>query len=206
MPTCKKCNSERTKKNGIVSNKQRFKCKYCGCNFRLGDNRTNDKVAAKKALCILLYVMAKGSYRMLGRILKIDHTLVYRWIRAFGESLPEPEVSGEIKEIEFDEMWHFLISKKLWVIKAIDRSTERTVAWVLGGRDSTTFQRLYDKVKHPENCTFYTTGTPLRMYCHANGIKSAKSIQLTLNTITVTLVIIKDVLNEKRRSFRRRIL
>jgi len=56
--------------------------------------------------------MGKGSFRMLGRILKIDHTLVYRWIRAFGESLPEPEVSGEITEMEFDEMWHFIGSKK----------------------------------------------------------------------------------------------
>ena len=30
------------------------------------------------------------------------------------------------------------------------------MAWVLGGRDSATFRRLYDKVKHLENCTFYT--------------------------------------------------
>jgi insertion element IS1 protein InsB len=30
------------------------------------------------------------------------------------------------------------------------------VAWVLGGRDSKTFKRLYDKVKHLKNCTFYT--------------------------------------------------
>ena len=30
------------------------------------------------------------------------------------------------------------------------------MAWVLGGRDSATFKRLYDKVKHLENCTFYT--------------------------------------------------
>jgi len=112
MPNCKKCNSDRIIKNGIVANKQRYKCKDCGCNFRIGDERTNDKIAAKKALCYLLYAMAKGSYRMLGRILNIDHTLVYRWIRSFGESLPEPEVQGEIKEIEFDEMWHFLFSKK----------------------------------------------------------------------------------------------
>ena len=112
MPTCKKCNSERTVKNGIVSGKQRYKCKDCGCNFRLGDNRTNDKVIAKKALCMLLYAMAKGSYRMIGRILKIDHTLVYRWIRAFGETLPEPDVSGDITQMEFDELWHFVKSKK----------------------------------------------------------------------------------------------
>jgi len=30
------------------------------------------------------------------------------------------------------------------------------VAWVLGGRDTSTFQRLYDKVKHLTDCTFYT--------------------------------------------------
>ena len=30
------------------------------------------------------------------------------------------------------------------------------MAWVLGGRDTATFQRLYNKVKHLTNCTFYT--------------------------------------------------
>jgi transposase len=112
MPVCKKCASEKITKNGIVAGKQRYRCKECGCNFREGDGRTNSKIAAKKALCVLLYSMGKGSFRMLGKILKIDHTLVYRWIRAFGESLPEPEVSGEITEMEFDEMWHFIGSKK----------------------------------------------------------------------------------------------
>ena len=112
MPTCKKCGCEKAVKNGVVGGRQRYRCKECGCNFREGDGRTNEKIAAKKALCILLYAMAKGSYRMMGRILKIDHTLVYRWVRAFGESLPEPEVSGEITQMEFDEMWHFIGSKK----------------------------------------------------------------------------------------------
>jgi len=112
MPTCKKCGALHTVKSGIVSGKQRYYCKGCGCNFREGDNRTNNKIAAKKALCILLYAMAKGSFRMMGRILGIDHTLVYRWVREFGESLPEPEVPGNIRQIEFDEMWHFIKNKK----------------------------------------------------------------------------------------------
>jgi len=30
------------------------------------------------------------------------------------------------------------------------------VAWVIGGRDTATFQRLYDNIKHLENCIFYT--------------------------------------------------
>ena len=112
MSTCKRCGSDQTTKNGIVAEKQRYKCKKCGCNFRDGDKRTNDKIAAKKALCILLYATAKGSFRMIGRILGVDHTLVYRWVREFGESLPEPEVKGDIQQIEFDEMWHFIKSKK----------------------------------------------------------------------------------------------
>ena len=112
MIKCKNCESERTVKSGIVAGKQRYLCKECGYNFREGDNRTNDRIIAKKALCILLYSMAKGSFRMLGRILCIDHTLVYRWIREFGESLAEPEVPGEITQMEFDEMWHFIGSKK----------------------------------------------------------------------------------------------
>ena len=30
------------------------------------------------------------------------------------------------------------------------------MAWVLGGRDSATFRRLYNKVKHLTDCMFYT--------------------------------------------------
>jgi len=30
------------------------------------------------------------------------------------------------------------------------------VAWVLGGRDTKTFRRLYNKVKHLKDCIFYT--------------------------------------------------
>jgi hypothetical protein len=49
---------------------------------------------------------------MLGRILEIDHTLVYQWIRAFGETLLEPAVVGEISQMEFDECGILLVQKK----------------------------------------------------------------------------------------------
>ena len=45
---------------------------------------------------------------------------------------------------------------KKWIIKAVDRSTRRTVAWVIGGRDTATFRRLYAKVEHLTGCIFYT--------------------------------------------------
>jgi len=109
---CKKCESEQIVKNGIVAGRQRYKCKKCNYNFREGDNRTNEGIAAKKALCLLLYTLGKGSFRMMGRILDVDHVQVYRWIREFSALLPEPDVPLDIKHMEFDEMWHFVGSKK----------------------------------------------------------------------------------------------
>jgi len=41
-------------------------------------------------------------------------------------------------------------------MKAIDRCTGRPIAWVLGGRDTATFRRLYEKVKHCRHCIFFT--------------------------------------------------
>jgi insertion element IS1 protein InsB len=41
-------------------------------------------------------------------------------------------------------------------MKAVDRGTGRTMAWVRGGRDAATFQRLYDKVTQLTDCVFYT--------------------------------------------------
>jgi len=112
MKKCKRCESKKIVKNGKITGVQRYKCKECGYNFRKGDKRTNKKIAAKKALCILMYSKGKNSYRMIGDILKIDHTVVYRWIRRYSESIEEPEVSAAIEEMEFDEMWHFIGSKK----------------------------------------------------------------------------------------------
>ena len=49
-----------------------------------------------------------------------------------------------------------LKKNKLWIIKALDRASRRTVAWVLGHRSAATFQRLYNQVSHLTECRFYT--------------------------------------------------
>ena len=112
MPNCKNCKSERTVRNGIVRGKQRYKCKECGYNFVEGDGRTNEKIIAKKAMCVILYSLGKASFNMLAKVFDTWPSLVYRWIVEAGAKLPEPEISGEIKHMEFDEMWHFIGSKK----------------------------------------------------------------------------------------------
>ena len=54
-------------------------------------------------------------------------------------------------------MWHFLYKKcKLWVIKAFDRAKNEMITWVMASSSAKIFKRLYDKVKHLTNRTFYT--------------------------------------------------
>jgi transposase-like protein len=112
MPRCKNCKSERVVKSGKVRGKQRYKCKDCGYNFVEGDERTNEKIVALKALCVLIYSLAKGSYNMMGKLFGRNRSLIHRWIREAGINAEEPAIEGEIAEIEFDEMWHFIQSKK----------------------------------------------------------------------------------------------
>lgn len=112
MIACKRCNSGEYVKNGKVRGHQRYRCKSCGYNFIEGDNRVNESLPAKKALAVLLYSLSKASFTMLGKLFGHSPSLIYGWINEAGAALLEPEISSDIKEIEFDEMWHFLKSKK----------------------------------------------------------------------------------------------
>jgi len=81
-------------------------------NFIEGDGRTNEKIAAKKAMCVLLYTLSKASFNGLARIFDTWPSLVYRWIVEAGAKMPDEAIPGDIREMEFDEMWHYVGSKK----------------------------------------------------------------------------------------------
>ena len=57
--------------------------------------------------------MGRASYGTIACLLKVSRTTVYRWVRQHAEQLPEPTVPLAITEIEFDEMWHYIGSKKI---------------------------------------------------------------------------------------------
>ncbi len=112
MCRCKRCDSVSVVKNGQVRGKQRYKCKVCKYNFTIGDGRLNEALPAKKALAVLLYSLGKASFNMLGKLFGHAPSLIYGWIKEAGATLPDVGVADGIQEIEFDEMWHFLGSKK----------------------------------------------------------------------------------------------
>ena len=107
MTECKRCKSTKVVKNGFSNNKQRYLCKECGYNFVEGDRRTNPKIRAMKALCVLLYSLCKASFNILAKIFETWPSLIYYWICQAGNALPEVKISDKIQKIEFDEIVAF---------------------------------------------------------------------------------------------------
>jgi len=56
-----------------------------------------------------LYSIGKASYGFIAKLFNVNMTAVLKWIRNIG--IPEPKIDGEIKEIQIDEMWHFIVKK-----------------------------------------------------------------------------------------------
>jgi len=97
-------------KNGKIREKQRYKCRECGYNFVIGDEREKVKPEGK-ALAVLLYSTGKASYGFIAKLFNVSRTTVLKWIRNIG--IPEPKIDGEI---QIDEMWHFIVKKqKIWI-------------------------------------------------------------------------------------------
>ena len=129
MIQCKTCSSDKVVKNGRNNSIQRYKCKECGLNFVIGDRRQKPQTALKKAFCVLMYATGKASFNKLAKWLNHSPSIIYRWIVEAIKTTPEPEISDDIREMEFDEMWHFVGSKKTnigsskpWIVTEVELS------------------------------------------------------------------------------------
>jgi transposase len=108
---CKQCSSHSIVKNDKVRTKQRYKCKECGFNFIVGDRREKLSPAAR-SLAILLYGRGESSYGFIAKLFKISSVAVMKLIKREADRMPDPEIDSSIKEVSFDEMWHFVERKK----------------------------------------------------------------------------------------------
>ncbi len=112
MARCKNCHGADTVKNGYVRNKQRYHCKGCGYNFVRGDGRMHAETAVKRAFAVLLYALGKSSYGFIAKLFGVTPPAVQKWLQREAARLDEPDIPGTIREMEFDEMWHFIGAKK----------------------------------------------------------------------------------------------
>jgi transposase-like protein len=104
---CPKCACAEAVKNGVVLQKQRYKCKNCGCNYTQETrHRTGRRTRLK---CIKLYLEGVG-FRGIARLTGVSHVIVQRWVRELGASIERlrPVAGGHVNVMEIDEMWHFV--------------------------------------------------------------------------------------------------
>ena len=104
MIQCKECQSDTIVKNGIVREKQRYKCKSCGCNFIIGDSPLNPATEFKRQTGVVFYSLGQASCRFLAKLLAVSPATTYQWVGKSAETLAEPVVSAGVKEIEIDQM------------------------------------------------------------------------------------------------------
>ena len=110
---CPKCRSFSHIKSGIVRNKQRYKCKDCGCNYT--QSTLSRTPLDTRTYCIRLYLEGVG-FRGISRLTGVAHTTVMRWVKKLGDDIERfREDTGEIEPVsvmELDEMWHFVQKKQ----------------------------------------------------------------------------------------------
>ena len=111
---CPKCGKNKRVKSGIKYNRQRYKCKSCGCFYTR--SKLRGASIEKRLFALKLYLEGMG-FRAIARILKVNNTTVLRWIRSIGANVKAyintniPDDSRHVDFIEIDEMWHFTLKK-----------------------------------------------------------------------------------------------
>ena len=87
MQECPKCQSTEIRKDGIVKQKQRFKCKICNYHFTV---HQIGKPLSKRREALILY-LAGLDYRKIGNLIDASHVTIYNWLK---------DIKGNIKQIK----------------------------------------------------------------------------------------------------------
>jgi transposase len=105
---CPKCSSSDCAKDGIVKERQRYRCKFCGYRHTVSYRGISRSI---KRQALQLYLEGLG-FRSIGHFLKCSHVAVYNWIKAYGESIESIRSTAGVDVIEMDEMHTYRGSKK----------------------------------------------------------------------------------------------
>jgi hypothetical protein len=108
MPESKNCHSSHTIKNGKVCGKNAKTAVLTSLRVTAGPTKNHCPQSTVGRVLLAWQVFVY----MLGKRFRRNRSLIDRWIHEVGLPTEESAIDGEIKEIEFDEMWHFIDSKK----------------------------------------------------------------------------------------------
>lgn len=111
---CPECGNEEIWKAGKPKGKQQYQCKKCRRKFITELNY--DEEFKRKAIKIFY---EGNSGRAVGRLMKINKSTVYNWIKALNKKIEKPKKQEEkiCKEvIEMDELYSYTNHKKTELI------------------------------------------------------------------------------------------
>lgn len=178
---CPKCESSKHVKDGIVKNKQRYKCKECSFRYTVLKKST-EKPLHLKRLALQLYLEGLG-FSSIGRVLNVSNVSILNWIKAFGEQVENLRTNDPVNFIEIDEMHTYIGSKKnyQWIWIAVDRYGKKFINVVIGDRSSATGKELWLAVESQSDGKVATD----YWKPYENFISKAKHIQSKAQTFTV---------------------
>nr|WP_185711605.1 IS1 family transposase [Tannerella forsythia] len=132
----------------MIKEKQRYKCKNCGCNYTV-EMKSTAKPKSMKKQALHLYLEGLG-FRSIGRILGVSNVSVLNWIRDFGHKVQElSSQNQDIEMVELDEMHSYIGSKKFcWIWIAVDRYGKRFINFFIGDRSNETAKEFWETIKH----------------------------------------------------------
>ena len=107
---CPKCQSDRKVKNGMVRNRQRYKCKECKHNFTI-DYSTVVEKEKKRRFGLSMYLEGLGFHSIAG-LLNVSHVTVINWVKKYGSELSKIRNPKPVHVMEMDEMHSYVRSKK----------------------------------------------------------------------------------------------
>jgi transposase-like protein len=114
MEKCRHCESDRTRKNGMNYNTQRFICRDCGRTFSNKPPKFNKEIKYKAMLMYLNNVGIRKTALFLGA----SRTSILNWIKQGHKILskcmhgPKTDVSEPADVIELDEIYTFVQKNK----------------------------------------------------------------------------------------------
>ena len=101
---CKNCLGDDVVKSGNVLGRQRYECKDCATNFRVGDKRK--KYPTDFKLKIVKWSLEGAGIRSISRMEKVSASLILKWIKSFAKIVKEKliDVSNEQEKVEIMEI------------------------------------------------------------------------------------------------------
>ena len=100
---CPKCKLSNFVKDGIIRNKQRYKCKECNYRYTVIIKSTEKPLSIKR-FALQLYLEGLGFRSSIARVLNVSNVSILNWIKTFGQQVKDLQSDKNVRIIELDEM------------------------------------------------------------------------------------------------------